>query len=112
MENIHGCVLFDQSAQRPSLFVSVFISLVETDNPYRWKGYVVAVTMFVVGSVFGVTIHYSVMTRDRADLRIKIALTAAIYRKVRHHEGRGHELRFLSAFETNGTINVQSCEWI
>ncbi len=61
---------------------SAFITLIETGDEYKWKGYSLAVILFFTGTIFGICIHYSVMTRQRADLRVKTALTAAIYRKV------------------------------
>ena len=61
---------------------SVFISLIEENDPFRWKGYFLSVVLFWVATVFGVTIHYSVFTRDRCNMRIQSALSAAIYRKV------------------------------
>ena len=63
---------------------SAFISLMETGDEYKWKAYVLAVLLFLSGSIFGVTIHYSIMTRDRAGMRVRTVLTGAIYRKVKN----------------------------
>ena len=65
-----------------TIFCSAFITLIENGNEYQWQAYLLAVLLFLSGGVFGVTIHYSIMARDRAGIHVRTALTAAIYRKV------------------------------
>ena len=66
------------------LLCSILIEFVKKKNPYVWHGYMYAVGMFCT-SVCGILcMHHHNNIVYTTGLRVKTALTSAIYRKVKY----------------------------
>ena len=55
---------------------------IETANPYLWKGFMYAGVMFVAANCVVLFMHHHLNIGYTTGMRIRTALTAAIYRKV------------------------------
>ncbi len=67
---------------------SYIISFVETSEELKWKGYLYAVLMLLVTILRGVINQQHFMGKLTVGLRIRSALNAAVYRKVKIKSAR------------------------
>lgn len=61
---------------------SLLLDFVKTRSPYTWHGYIYAAGMFLSSVCAVLCMHHHFNIAYTTGLRIRTALTAAIYRKV------------------------------
>jgi len=87
------------------LLYSMLIEFVKNRSPYVWHGYVYAVGMFC-SSVFGIMCtHHNYNIAYTTGLRVRTALTSAIYRKVQIC----HKCYIFCCFVFFAIIHLTSC---
>lgn len=65
------------------LLVRPMLDFISGDDPYVWKGYVLALTFLVYNVVNTVIVHVFFKYAYLTAMRMRIAVTTAVYRKVR-----------------------------
>ena len=63
---------------------SALIQYVESDTSYPWQGYFYALALFVVTIIRGIINQKHFLGKMLSGIRIRSAITAAVYRKVKH----------------------------
>ncbi len=64
------------------------IGFVESRDSRDWYGYLLSVAMFAASMLYGTTFHASFKNGQKCGLRLRSALTIAVYKKVRSSAGR------------------------
>ena len=72
-DDVTTCIIFVSSQ---------LILFVQTRDPYEWRGYMYAIGMFLLSLFVVVFFHNSFNISYTTGLRVRTAITAAIYRKV------------------------------
>ena len=60
------------------------IAFIEGNDPFAWKGYLLAFTMYVVVTITSLTNNHRFDACYLVAMRMRCALVSAIYRKVSH----------------------------
>ena len=63
--------------------LSYLITFVESGDPYVWRGYLYAISLFVLTIIRGIIQQQQFFGKFVTGMRIKSAVNAAVYRKVR-----------------------------
>ena len=58
------------------------IQFVDMQNPRDWYGYTISGAMFLASMLYGTTFHASFKYGQKCGMRLRSALTIAVYRKV------------------------------
>ncbi len=62
---------------------SLLITYVASDNEFEWKGYMYVVLLFSVSLLGTIVLQHYVYRSYVVGMRVRTALNAAVYRKVR-----------------------------
>ena len=84
---LHVCTIQMKSSKIPKQVFypctfRLFIAYISAPDSYTWKGYVLVVLLFVCSCVYAVIFHYSFKYSQNVGMRLRSALTVALYRQV------------------------------